>query len=418
MHFQAVAGTSVGALNVFIWSTGRVEQARELWKTLCFKDVFDPGKPLLVALLYCGFLAFSHAYDRFTRGQPPLPITNRGANRALRVIFYELNCGPLLVMFLAGIVAFTRDRDWGGVVAFALGLLLPTQLFFIKVFTDKYDEFVGRVYVVFSGLCLWVLASGVYWIGLFWPSFRSTSGFGLVTPLFVIRSLGIASKFYGLYTLWALLLLTFKLASRFGAFSARPLRKHIAQFTEYDCTIPTYATTAVLGEVFDPDSPVFVLVSENLHRFVGHEEFLPRYVRVDLQAPEARGQYVLASASLPFGIVPPVKTEAGLAVDGGVVDNTPLYPLINFERCDRILVVHLSPAKSSADGDENYLRHWQRIDRLFKISRYEVPTGEFFTLKETGLRYSIPPVVIPLASPELWPVEIISVYPTRKLGGH
>jgi predicted acylesterase/phospholipase RssA len=146
------------------------------------------------------------------------------------------------------------------------------------------------------------------------------------------------------------------------------------------------------------------------------EGYSPEYRRVDLLPPSERIDSVLASASLPFGIAPPVRLGEGLRIDGGVIDNTPIYPLVEVERCDFILVLHLSPGNSNEDAGTQYIQAWQRIDRLLKVGQSRAPGGEFSEFDKERPRYSREPTIIPNAMPEFWPRRIWGVHPDQTLG--
>ena len=71
--------------------------------------------------------------------------------------------------------------------------------------------------------------------------------------------------------------------------------------------------------------------------------WMPDYIRLDLVPATERPTYLLASAALPLGIFPEVDLHGALYTDGGMADNTPLYPLAALERCDELVVIRLRP---------------------------------------------------------------------------
>jgi hypothetical protein len=82
----------------------------------------------------------------------------------------------------------------------------------------------------------------------------------------------------------------------------------------------------------------------------------------------------LASAALPFGIVPPVEMEEVEYVDGGVVDNVPFTPLIG--KVDEIFVVLLQPYRNEELAARSVgltRQRWADLLRLAELSRLPLP---------------------------------------------
>ena len=198
---------------------------------------------------------------------------------------------------------------------------------------------------------------------------------------------------------------------------SNPLKREIAAFTEASINIPTYAATAAQVEVFDPDNPTWLPIVRGpdeppLFSATTKAVFVPRYVRLDQASTEERTRAVLASAALPFGLTPSIQVDDENRVDGGVVDNLPIYPLICVERCRRLLVIRLR-VKSECDlVNEGVLRrHVATMERLPKLQDYPLPSGLF---GEPTKRRD-PPSEIPFAEPPFWPL-IDPVYPSTPLG--
>jgi len=69
--FDAVAGTSVGALNALLWSTGNTHAGVELWQTITQERIFPFRIPRTLAFSLVPFVLIVHTYDRFRAGLPP-----------------------------------------------------------------------------------------------------------------------------------------------------------------------------------------------------------------------------------------------------------------------------------------------------------------------------------------------------------
>lgn len=77
----------------------------------------------------------------------------------------------------------------------------------------------------------------------------------------------------------------------------------------------------------------------------------PVYVPEYIQVSEAYGElhhWLLASASVPFGVLPHVRKGEEVYVDGGLVDNAPILPALE-AGCQEIIVIHTNP-EGTANG--------------------------------------------------------------------
>lgn len=77
----------------------------------------------------------------------------------------------------------------------------------------------------------------------------------------------------------------------------------------------------------------------------------PVYVPEYIEAADASGElhrWLLASASVPFGILPHVRNEEAVYVDGGLVDNAPILPALE-AGCREIVMIHTN-AEAIANG--------------------------------------------------------------------
>src|ERR1700738_4577781 len=48
IKFDSIAGTSVGALNGALWSSGQLEWGKEFWETISFNKVYPLRRPALI----------------------------------------------------------------------------------------------------------------------------------------------------------------------------------------------------------------------------------------------------------------------------------------------------------------------------------------------------------------------------------
>lgn len=76
--------------------------------------------------------------------------------------------------------------------------------------------------------------------------------------------------------------------------------------------------------------------------------YQPRYVEITSGTCDSTG-WLLASASIPFGVFPGVNIGCATYVDGGIADNAPILPVLE-AGCDEIFVIHTN-ARAYANGE-------------------------------------------------------------------
>lgn len=149
-------------------------------------------------------------------------------------------------------------------------------------------------------------------------------------------------------------------------FTVAPLRNEITRVLEgAELNVPTYITVAYRKEMFDPDMPGFYSVGGEFYfkrHAMSQEDYLPRYVRLDGLPIDLRIDFLTASAAIPFGIFPSVDLEGIEYIDGGVIDNTPIFPISQYHDCDEVYVIRLRPNRI---GDIEKI--WQRVDRILRV---------------------------------------------------
>jgi hypothetical protein len=179
-----------------------------------------------------------------------------------------------------------------------------------------------------------------------------------------------------------------------------------------------YATCALEWHAWDPDNPTFSAVIVGFDGtpipgspFFGDRQrmWLPLYLPVHDLPMEDQVKTLLASAALPFGVVPGIEWNGWRLVDGGVADNVPLYPVSN---ADEVFVVLLAPTRNRNMAELGLTaKRWTIIDRLRRVFLY--PRPSFYMPWRPELKA---PKVIPDRAPEKFPT--IRVFaPKRSLGG-
>ena len=138
--------------------------------------------------------------------------------------------------------------------------------------------------------------------------------------------------------------------------------------------------------------------------FINH--WVPKYVRLDTVGKIDAARNLLVSAALPFGIVPPVALSGRTCVDGGLVDNCPISPLLEHD-VDEVFFLTLEVGDLDACLEP---KRCAELARLLELSERPVPTDVHSLYKND------PPKIIPYPEFPRWLV-IRTFAPAYALGG-
>ncbi len=435
IRFDAVAGTSVGALNALLWSTNSLDEGKKLWDELSFSTVYPvkfinpkwfnklfPNwltKYLLQGLagVLFFFLSPSKHRERF-----PFEYTHYTA-RILTVpcsIPIVINFFILLAVFIFLIFAFIsglfpiENGWWSNLKIIAglgfLGLFTFSQLSWIKSIYNEFNK--GRpkvavVPVVISSIILiifLVIVFGIYFAPFFSRSILPISAFfERQTKPFQLFCLTIASALSAIFGIIlaksATVFLKFvfripeKVLNKLGTIlDSAPLYKTVERILlSKSPSIPTFVTTASLNDVFDPERgewvpdemttpDIYEIPFDHVHihsyKLEPLKLWIPHYININELTPEDSALYCVASAALPFGIVPSVKINDKDFVDGGVIDNIPFYPFIDILSAEEIYVVLLENFESDEDAQRKSNLtpdDWNEMERLQTVAKFLKP---------------------------------------------
>ena len=321
-------------------------------------------------------------------------------NLVLRVIFMNVHMLPLLVI--------TIDMNSiGGYIAYCLFAAGPLLVVAHKnpVMSHALENTYRYVLVVLGAFAVVtiILLAGFFFIR--W--LLGLSEFGIV-----YLALGVIA----FLSAWLFLLLAMLIIGEgFAAFTPVPLQKLVKECIAKNFSIPTYATVATRKNVFDPDNPSYHPLFKGEEGFDFNSDtrsvYVPKYMDLPSLAREEIERAIIASASLPFGIVKSIEIDNDECADGGLADNTPLLPLILRGDLDLLVVIHLTRPAIPVD---EVLRCRQLL-RLEEVQKFPCPDHIFDDWDKRPYRGSDPPTVIPL--PPLVSVpQIIHIWPPTKLG--
>jgi predicted acylesterase/phospholipase RssA len=409
IEFDAVSGTSVGALNAVLWSSDCLEAGRALWESISFENTYpvkiaDPkrhSRTFIVAVSSAWvLLQLALATSRGVPSEFELPI--RFVLATFRLLYFTL----LPYLF------FPHKVAWVGFLFWLLSLGNPQDRG-----TRERRAWVVRTFFVIVA------------VGLLYEFAMKLGVFGIASDhVFLICSLFLTLAGVAVAaTVDTVAVLTEKIYTdglKAGELLGRsPLAKILIDILQHHpLKIQTIVTSSILERAHDPDrGRTKVPIGEITDFYWRGRRVAP--TEVDLWVPVyhditnmpvgAQVNCCLASAALPFGIVGPIKTRNSDAdlVDGGIADNCPLAPFQNEPKIDEAFVVSLQPyssreaaSKAAADPDK-----FRRILRSLDLTMHKGP-------RVNPERDNDPPIVVPYQTMRYCP-RVIPFYPSSSLGG-
>lgn len=343
--FDAVSGTSVGALNAVIYSTGKIKEGEALWCFLTYRDLFKVRWPRILAPVgrlispVSGWL--SKVLPRKIRHPPLIDLVLALGSFWLWTAFSNMSrwflvgheplhwlLTPLMTIVLSAppLLIIHLTCPWGGFWCLPMqALAIAANL--IYVYDRRSDR---RQLVAFASIGLLIFGS----LSFLAANVAARFGEPYDWPPFV-----------GYYILvgWGVLFgLLF--AAEQSIFDVKRLYKRVCKLTRGATLRPaTYVTTAteektlaekvLLPQHYGQTRPTEVDSFEYAFRAVYH--------RIDHEHGSRLTRRVMASASLPGGVFPPVELDGVMHVDGGAAGdqaNTPVAPVFEY---DEIWVVRL-----------------------------------------------------------------------------
>jgi predicted acylesterase/phospholipase RssA len=400
-EFKAVSGTSVGALNAALWSTGSLAEGFGLWKELSFKSVYPVrmrsfGLPRMLVWTIASVYVSLHLIGATGRGH------KTPATVVLAPLVALAYAGLCLALFayLSSPYFEASELRWEFVLVITLAYSVMLYSSLVRFSERAAEYFLLGIYIAVCGT--WLTSLMIHG----WPSFLI--GIAMVFVLafpFVMMFAGVGQ---GLS--WI-----FRIFSAATIFSTTPLRKRIdAILSGAGWKSRTFVTSARSADLLELAKPVewalykhLVRYMPLLRRLLGNlfhradlgvdttlnwvvcpeskhvfrpavvKSWIPAYTDISFLPPDEAADYLMASAALPFGLTSPVSMGVQaegfkgrdwprvehVFVDGGVVDNVPWLPLLQLG-LDELIIVLLEPfpddssAFSSLDMTvEKWIRH-------------------------------------------------------------
>jgi hypothetical protein len=361
------------------------------------------------ALLLCMSIAV-----HYLEGSLVLPGGAAGVRLRLTLALVAV---PLFLVSAVSLVVSWSSPSWLSVGGLWLGMLLGNVAYAYNDAGQVKD--VARLPIIM--ICIILFMSVISLVCAASPGFARiisvlANSPGLILLIFVILPNGV----------WMFMCVAFRLGRAVMAqsvLSSAALRGEVEKIL-HDAVfaIPAYTTAAELRSLVDPDRVYEVRTGAaatwmaltgllvNPNQYYEHKLFIPRYLLLNGMNSKDVVNALLATAALPLGIVRHVVFQGKKLVDGGVVDNRPILPLLD-ESCDEIIVVSLSPV--SAEAAEAERLRCQEVQRRIVLDRLDLLVRRFFP--RSGATND-PPMNLPLPAIPSWP-KITFLGPSVSLGG-
>lgn len=423
-EFSAVSGTSVGALNGVIWSTGDFADGQKIWDEISYSNVYpvkmiNPSrhKPWIIKAAALIYVSLALIWSTW-RGMPT-------PGRPLWIAFISL-CSLILLPLFA-VAGMATAWAWWTCILFPI-------LFISLLLRRSVRHYFFFLVIVYS------------WTFGFWGLLSTfVKDDGSTRAVFVQLGCALCSV---CMTMGTLALLGYVFSTMFspemGFLSQSGLSQDVRTILGHALKIPTFATLSWECDLFDPDDPRWFSDRQDLHLQVDGSSiyipdsnstlhpnskmsWLPKYAALHSMSSESREKACLASAALPFGVVPSVSLSFRIGsrdvttfCDGGVSDNVPIFPFMNQPQIDEIFVLLLEPIKSQASAKNKYganPKAWRKRERDLRLTQFSVPKDilERNQRKRQYVRKNKPPTILPFHELSHIP-DIIFIAPPTRLG--
>ena len=282
VQFDAVSGTSVGALNGAIWSANRTDFGEKMWSEISLSSIFLRRPRLVPVLVISGFSQLYFAFlSSLFPPDDPLP-------KSLQWFFSALTVLPLILLVVWLTLGALNEGDWGWQ---GWGFIAMLTLITCALANDRSHlrfHFLSSFAIMIAfGLCTgggWVfIRSWLFWVA--------------TAPLWLV-GLALATRFANL-----------------SYFSPEPLTKTIDAVLKSGLSVPLFVTSSrEVFAYFDPDNVSFVKVNRNsyLHHPIPLSAMKAEYNRIDNLSSDEACEALLASSALPFSIAPARRDSAGV----------------------------------------------------------------------------------------------------------
>jgi len=394
IRFDAVSGTSVGALNALIWSAGAFREGRRLWSNLSFRTVYPVHgrlwRRMPKPLVWLG--GFIHVACRLIAA---------GARGTPHQLSKSTN---FLIALSAGVAAYF------GLPALRLSVRCPLALLAAVDVLVALNE---RHQMKRTWRLTWTIAIMMAYCA----TSLGLSAYGRLPSepelYYLAVSMGIFLALMG--SAFGMIYVIARRSSR-AFLDNTPLASLLkAILTTRTLCTPLYATCGVEFHAWDPDKPSYAAMVTGGAPLPGypcvadrHRRWVPLYYPIHDLPMVDQIKILLASAALPFGVVPSIEWGSKRLVDGGVADNVPLYPVA---RAEEVFVVLLEPIRGRTMHELGLTpERWTAIDRLYRMLLYPAPSYYMYVPPDPMAKR-----VIAERPPERFP-EVRAFAPKRSIG--
>jgi predicted acylesterase/phospholipase RssA len=422
IEFHVVAGASAGALNSVLWSTGHLEEGESLWRRLSFAStypfaLFDNSRvPRVLVRLIAGLYVLFRLFWATING---IPNPTRSLWRAFGLGM--ILSSSILLAIPAGI--------------FVPGCPLGIRFFWLSATSLCVFSYLALISLqvshsgAFQATVAAFLASPTL-IPFFWAAKRLQTYWYYH---YLLVGIGALLFFIAQFACMALLSALREAVNRYfdgqSVFARSGLESTLREVLQHPLRIPVVVSLSCEAKVFDPDDPRWQNISPSP---TGGPDLmdgiiLPHlkrvwttiYASINEYDLETKIQICLASAALPFGIVRSVVIGERYYVDGGLTDNVPVFPFLDWDECDELFVLWLEPVKNIAKTMSKIglsSEAWSLRRRSFDVANFPIPDAWRAREKQEFMERNVPPKHLPFKKLNS-KVRITVFHPSRSLGG-
>jgi predicted acylesterase/phospholipase RssA len=441
IKFDAVAGTSIGGINAACWATKSLPEGEKLWRSLrpltlthsmwfliflLAVSFFQPLIGLFILICFLSIIPYSLLSEFFIGRTEYLDEMGLGAILTMIITLLSV-VGAYYVAYV-----LLDSGFWQTVI-----VCIYTIIFVFGMYTDNAAARHTFMAIVSLSAFLFIIRV-IFFLGYLLVAEIYNLFIPQTSPDSIKFPESLPSFFqYGVYAIGALFIFIgyFLISRKISLLNQRNLKSLITKTLTNPFTLPTYICAARKVDVINHKSPSFIFSSQSDGLGTVHlswiSAYIPEYIRLDeISDDEQKANVLLATSALPVGIFPPVRLDGKEYVDGGTVDNLPIYELINSEKVDELIIVRITPQGWTKQEFFSYYgktrlrtlleEYTNRLKERFR--QMKIPSGDYYgDLLNDNIHDESKQILKDLESEfensNLMPKRIITIEPSESLGG-
>lgn len=358
---KAISGTSVGGLNAFILASEKIKEGEDIWFNINFNNTYPLKKNKILSLLIGPLIILSNLFIEFILRNLPLRVYYNFRKKIIKWLYLYM---ILIVAITLVTVLLKLSSYW----LFLNSIFIALYFFYTKLMKD--DELLTIQRLILLNLA----ANFALFIGEASKSHHTHLHVDLILS-------GISLLIVLVFVIPGLVFPEATLMKN------APLKNTINTLVKNSkVKLPTYITTALKVTLYDP-----LDIRKSHTRYglkkINNTTYVPIYSNLQNYTENQISELLTATAALPIGIVNKVNFEGRNLVDGGIIDNLPIFPLFEYENCDAVIAISLNTIENNElqstynlndyhlrtySMNLNYLENLNHEDKMRYIENIEV----------------------------------------------